>query len=87
MGKRTTEPPKMKPLTLADVKDIVCDVLEVLNKDVRSFAAEYAPELKIHNETLLRVFTDVTRIDLTKKYLQGLVDLIDNEEERRRDNG
>lgn len=85
--RQKTNPPKAKPLTLADVKDIVTDVLEVLNKDVRSFAAEYAPDIKIRNETLLRVFTDGTRIDLTKNFLQGLADLIDNEEERRRGNG
>ena len=85
--RKKMDPPKAKPLTLADVKDIATDVLEVLNMDARSFAAEYTPELKIHNETLLRVFTDVTRIDLTKKYLQGLVKLIENDEERRRGNG
>lgn len=84
--RKKMDPPR-KPLTLADVKDIVSDVLEVLNMDARSFAAEYAPDIKTHNKTLLRIFTDGARIGLTKKLLKGLADLIDNEEERRRDNG
>lgn len=85
--RKKMDPPKAKPLTLADVKDIVCDVLEVLNMDARSFAAEYAPDIKTHNETLLRIFTNGARIGLTKKLLKGLADLIDSEEERRRGNG
>lgn len=81
------KPKEPKPLTLADVKGVLNDVLEVLNMDPRAFAAEYAPDIKTHNETLLRIFTDGERIRLAKSFIKGLADLITKDEERRRGNG
>ena len=84
--KRKPHKIEAKPLTLTDVKDILTDVLEVLEMDAKRYAQEYT-DVKTHNETLLRIFTDGHRIGLAKKYLHGLVDLIEGEQERRRGNG
>lgn len=81
------KPKEPKPLTLQDVKDILGDVLEVLDMEPRRFAAEYVPDVKTHNETLLRIFTDGERIRLAKSFIKGLADLITKDEERRRGNG
>ena len=67
---------KPKPLTFEAVAGVLDDVSEFLELDAKSYAKEYAPDIRTNNETLLRIYVDAHKIDHTQRVLSQLSDLI-----------
>lgn len=75
--KKKIEPPK--PLTLATVAGVLADVAELLELDAKSYAREYAPDISVRNETLLRIYTDSAKVKHAKRILSQLAELIEKQ--------